>query len=104
MMLSVIPLIAWARNGTPVLLRDLLLSIGRPMLAGVVAGVLAFAPRFMWGYLLSPLPRLALGSAILAGVYLWILLYVLRQKQLYVDILRGFLQPPSADEAVAVSA
>jgi len=104
MMVSVIPLIAWARSGTPVLVRDLLLSIGRPMLAGVVAGALAFAPRFVWGYLLSPLPRLALGSAILAGIYLWILLYVLRQKQLYVDILRGFLQPPSPDDVVAVSA
>jgi len=91
-------------SGTPVLLRDLLLSIGRPMLAGVVAAAVAFAPRFFWGSLLSPLPRLALCAVILSGIYLWILLYVLRQKQLYVEILRGFLKPPSSDEAVVVSA
>ena len=104
MLLAVIPLIAWARSGTPVLLRDLLLSIGRPLLSGIVAGALAFVPRLLWGATFSPLPRLVLAGAILVGVYLWMLLYVLRQKQLYVEILRGFLKPPSTDEAVAVSA
>jgi hypothetical protein len=53
---------------------------------------------------LSPLPRLALCAVILSAIYLWILLYVLRQKQLYVEILRGFLKPPSADETVVASA
>jgi PST family polysaccharide transporter len=104
MMLSVIPLIAWARSGTPVLLNDLLLSISRPLLSGVVAGGLAFAPRFFWGSMFSPLPRLMMAGAILVCVYLGMLLYVLKQKQLYVDILRGFLKPPSTEEAVAVSA
>ena len=104
MMVSVIPLIAWSRVGTPVLFRDLLLSIGRPMLAGVVAAAVAFAPRFFWGHLLSPLPRLALCAVILSAIYLWILLYILRQKQLYVEILRGFFKPPSTDEAAVVSA
>jgi O-antigen/teichoic acid export membrane protein len=102
MLLSVIPLIAWARSGTPVLLRDLLLSIGRPMLSGAVAAALAFPPRLLWGSMVSPLPRLAMAGAILVCAYLGMLLYVLKQKQLYVEILRGFLKPP-ADEAVAVA-
>jgi len=104
MLLSVIPLIAWARSGTPVLLNDLLLSIGRPLLSGLVAGALAFVPRFFWGTMMSPLPRLLMTGAILVCVYLVMLLYVLKQKQLYLEILRGFLKPPSADKAAAVSA
>ena len=104
-MVSVIPLIAWSRVGTPVLFRDLLLSIGRPMLAGVVAAAVAFAPRFFWGHLLVALASPgSVCSVILSAIYLWILLYVLRQKQLYVDILRGFFKPPSTDEAAVVSA
>ncbi|HEY1500094.1 MAG TPA: lipopolysaccharide biosynthesis protein [Acidobacteriaceae bacterium] len=104
MMLAVIPLIAWARSGTPVLLSDLLLSIGRPILSGVVAGAVAFTPRLLWGSMFSPLPRLVLAGGILVCVYLGMLLGVLKQKQLYVDILRGFFKPPSTDEVVAVSA
>ena len=104
MILSVLPLIAWSRKGTPVLFRDLLLSIGRPLAAGIVAAGVAFIPILLWGASLHPLARLALAAVIVVCVYLWILLYVLRQKQLYVEIMRGFFKPNSADDAVAVSA
>lgn len=103
MMITVLPVIAWARAGTPVLFRDLLLSIGRPLFSGVIAGGIAFVPRLLWGGAMHPLPRLALGGSIVVCIYVWILLYVLRQKQLYIDIIRGFVNPPSAEEAVAVS-
>ena len=104
MLLSVIPLIAWSRHGTPVLLSDLLLAIGRPLLAGLAAAGLGFAFRLLWGSMFHPLPRLALAGLIVVSVYAWILLYVLRQKQLYIDIFRGFLKPPSTDDVVPVSA
>ena len=100
MLLAVVPLIAWARSGTPVLLRDLLLSIGRPLASGVAAASLAFGMRLLWGSLLSPIPRLALAIVIVLGVYLWLLLYVMKQKQLYVEILRGFFRPSPAEEPV----
>lgn len=103
MMLSVVPLVAWARKGTPVLLSDLLLSIGRPLASGLAASGLALGMRLLWGSLLLPLPRLALGATIVVSIYLWILLYVMKQKQLYVEILRGFFKSPSAEETVAVS-
>ena len=35
MVLSVIPLIAWAVRGTPVTFRDLLLAVSRPLLSGI---------------------------------------------------------------------
>lgn len=99
MMLAVVPLIAWACMGTPVLLRDLLLSIGRPLASGIAATSLAFGMRLLWGSLLPPIPRLALSVIIALGVYLWLLFYVMKQKQLYIEILRGFFKT-AAEEPV----
>jgi O-antigen/teichoic acid export membrane protein len=103
MFLSVVPLIGWAARGTPVSLRDLMLAVGRPMLSGIVASGLAFGLRCLWGSLLPPLPRLALGVAVVSSVYLWMLLYVLRQKLFYLQIIRGFMRTPSSDDQVPVS-
>lgn len=103
MLLVVLPLIAWSARGTPVSFRDLLLCIGRPLLSGLIAAVPAIALRYFAGSLHS-LPRLALGAVLVASIYLWILLYVLRQKDLYVEILRGFFKPAPTDPSVAVSA
>jgi PST family polysaccharide transporter len=100
MMLAVLPMIAWARKDTPVQLRELLLAISRPLLSGLVAAGVALGPRLLWGARLHPLPRLALGGTIVVCVYAWMLLFVLRQKQLYMDVFRGFLKPSSADEVV----
>ncbi len=102
MMLSVIPMIAWARSGTPVLLRDLLLAIGRPLLSGIAAGGLAFALQSMWGALL-PFLKLALNAGVFSCAYLLVLLYVMRQKQLFVEVLRGIFKSSSTDEPAAIS-
>jgi len=98
MMLAVIPLIAWASHGTPVSLRDLLVTVSRPLVSGIAASCVTLALRFYYGPLLSPLPRLALGVAILCSVYLWMLMYVMKQKDLYMEIIRGLMKPHSADE------
>ncbi len=103
MVLSVIPLIAWAVRGTPVTFRDLLLSVSRPLLSGIPAAGLAFVLQLFWGSLLPPLPRLAVAVAVVSSTYLWMLLYVMKQKLFYLEIINGFIRTPPADEPLAIS-
>jgi len=103
MMLSVIPLIAWAVRGTPVSFRDVLQAIAQPLLSGILAAGTAFGLQILYGSLLPPLPRLAMGVVIISSVYLWILLYAMGQKLFYLDVIRSFIRTPSAEEPLAVS-
>jgi O-antigen/teichoic acid export membrane protein len=98
MMLCVIPLIAWATHGTVISLRDILLVVSRPLLSGIVAAGLAFGLQFLYGPLLPPLPRLALGTVLVLAGYLGMLLYVMGQKLFYLDLLRGFRGPLTVEE------
>jgi len=103
-MLSVVPLVVWAAHGTVISTRDILVAIARPLLAGTVAAGSAFGLQLLYGPLLPPLLRLVLGVAIVSSVYLWVLMYVLGQKPLYLSIIRGLFGSSSADEALIVSA
>lgn len=104
MILMVIPLIAWACQGTPVRLPDLLLTMGRPVFSGFVAAVPTILLRMWIGSSLPSLPRLVLSVIVLCALYAGMLLYVLGQKELYVEIIRAFTSPASTDEAIALSA
>ena len=104
MMLCVIPLIAWATHGTVISLRDILLVVSRPLLSGIVAAAVAFGSQLLYGPLLSPLPRLALGCTIVFVVYLGMLLYVMGQKPFYLSLLREFGGRSSVEEGLLVSA
>jgi PST family polysaccharide transporter len=102
-MLSVVPLVVWAAHGTVISTRDILVAIARPLLAGTVAAGSAFGLQLLYGPLLPPLLRLVLGVAIVSSVYLWVLMYVLGQKPLYLSIIRGLFGSSSAEEALIVS-
>jgi len=90
-----IPLITWAVRGTVISVRDVLTAASRPFLSGVVGAALVLVMQFSYGQGLSPLPRLILGVALVLVGYLGTLLYVMRQKQFYVEVLRGFWQTRS---------
>jgi O-antigen/teichoic acid export membrane protein len=90
MTLWAIPHIAWCIHGTVISLRDVMITLSRPLLSGVVAVVLPGMLYFSYGHLLPPLERLVLGGGLFLGVYLAMLLGVMRQGAFYVDLLRGF--------------
>lgn len=98
MMVTIVPLIAWAVYGTPVHFRDLLHVIGRPLLSGIAASAVAFLLDRLYGPFLPPWLRLGVGVALLSTVYLLLLLYVMRQKQLYVEIVRSFMKKSPVEE------
>jgi PST family polysaccharide transporter len=89
MVLWVIPHIAWCVHGTPVSLGDVLITVSRPLAASIVAGLLAFGVRSVYGHLLPALPRLALESTVLLVAFLALLFFFGGQKSLYLDLLRG---------------
>lgn len=98
MILSLIPLIAWVTQGTIISVRDILLTVSRPLLSGIVAASMALGLQLFYGPLLPPLPRLVLGVSVVLSIYLGMLLYVMGQKPFYVNLVRGFMAPSPVEE------
>jgi len=104
MTLWAIPHIAWCVHGTMISLRDILSTAGRPLGSGIVAAALAFGVQFFWGQSLPPLPRLILGSAVLLASYVGMLFYVMGQKAVYWDLVRGLTKRSPVEETPLVPA
>jgi O-antigen/teichoic acid export membrane protein len=89
LLLWLAPHVAWCVHGTSVSFRDIAVTVGRPLLSGVVAGLAAFGLYSYYGPFLAPLPRLLLSGTTLFAVYLAMLLFVMGQKTFYLGLLRG---------------
>ena len=98
MALWVIPHIVWCVRGTAISVRDVFLTLSRPLLSAVVATVLPFALQLFCGHMLSPLLRVVIGGIIFLGVYVGMLLYVMGQKSFYINLLRGLRGRSSVEE------
>jgi O-antigen/teichoic acid export membrane protein len=103
MTLWLVPHIMWCIHGTTVLLRDVLMAVYRPMLSGIVAGVIGFAVQFFCSEIFSPILRLLLGVCAMVGSYLLVLLYVAGQKSFYMDLLRGLRRRSLVEEKELVA-
>jgi O-antigen/teichoic acid export membrane protein len=104
MILCALPLTALCVRGTPVSLRDILRTSARPLASAIIAGVLAFGLRIVYGHLLSPFPRLLLETGVLFATFAVLLLFVAGQKSLYLDLLRGLKGTSPVEEKSLVSA
>jgi len=104
MTLWAIPHIAWCVHGTVISPRDIFVAASRPFISGIAAAALAFAVQFFFAQSLSPLPRLVLGVTILLSVYVGMLFYVMGQKEVYWDLLRGFRKSSPVEEDTLVPA
>jgi O-antigen/teichoic acid export membrane protein len=104
MVLWVIPHILWCVHGTAVSLRDILLTVSRPLGSGILAGGLAFGVRLICGASISPLPRLVLEGSVLLVAFYGVLLFAAGQKSLYLELLRGLKRPQSEEQEISVSA
>jgi PST family polysaccharide transporter len=104
MALWVLPHIAWCVKGTAISFQDVIRTIGRPLLACIVAAGPALAVQILYASSFRPLPRLLLGLVVFWSVYLGILLYVLGQRKFYLDILRGLKRPAAVSDSTLVTA
>jgi len=96
--LWVIPHIAWCVHGTMISFMDVLNTLSRPLLSGVVAVALPLAFQIFYGESLTPLLRLIIGGLAFTAVYLLMLLYVMGQKAFYLDLVRGMRGQRFAEE------
>jgi PST family polysaccharide transporter len=103
MALWLLPHIAWCVHGTAISFWDVIQSLSRPLLSGVVAAILPLALQLAYGHTLSPLFRLVIGVAAFLVVYLGMLLYVMGQGPFYVDLVRGLsFRRPVEEKALSV--
>jgi len=100
MMLWLVPHLLWCFSGTGVAFRDMVVVIRRPLVAGIVGALCAFAVRALIGPTLPVLLALTLGCATFVVVYLCILLFAMKQSALYMDIIRGLREQPSGEPLV----
>jgi PST family polysaccharide transporter len=99
MTLYIIPHLLWCIRGTNVTLTDLFRTAGKPLIAGLAAGAACIAFRQVasaWPSIL----RLIVGSALLAGTYGLVLLFVLGQREFYVDLVKTVFGRRSAAGAM----
>ena len=103
MTLWVLPHIAWGIHGTVISLRDIAVTAARPLVSGIVGAALAMAIEAIWGQSLSPSLRLLSGIGVLLASYVWMLLYVMGQKALYLDLFQGLKARPSVEASTAAA-
>jgi O-antigen/teichoic acid export membrane protein len=88
MTLWAVPLTVWAVHGTAIRVRDIWLTLGRPLASSIVAAILAFGVHVQFGQVLSLLPRLALEMFVFGAVYLVVLLLISDHRAFYMDMIR----------------
>ena len=86
MVLILIPIAAWSKQGTGITWSDLWSGAKIPLLAGVLAGVVGLTTKLTFGGALPPIAVLALGVGLVFGVYAGALI-AMGQKKLYLDLL-----------------
>jgi O-antigen/teichoic acid export membrane protein len=101
MTLWVIPHILLCVRGTPISFGEIMVTIRRPLISGVVAAGVAAGTVALVGQSLIPLLRLILEGSVLLGVYLGMLLYVMGQRGFYVEILRSLKRPSVEEKSLA---
>jgi O-antigen/teichoic acid export membrane protein len=86
MVLILIPIVAWAKQGTGITWSDLWNGAKIPFLAGVLAGAVGLTAKLTLGGALPPIAVLALGVGLVFAVYASALV-AMGQKKLYLDLL-----------------
>jgi hypothetical protein len=92
LVLLVGPLVVWAKHGTGITNADYWDCIKRPLLAGVVGGASGWLFKVGCYKSLAPLHLLAAALSISFSVYALLLLFVMGQKDTYVDLVRQLFQ------------
>lgn len=103
MVLLALPITAWSVHGTVVSFRDILSAVRRPLFSGIGAAAIALWLQVFLGQSLPAFARVMIGVVVLFACYLWMLLFVMGQKPVYMDLIRGLRKSPSVDADVMAS-
>lgn len=97
--LTVIPAALWAIHGTVITLRDILVTLSKPLFSGLYATCLTFGLEPLYNSQLPPLLRLVISISIFAAAYIGMMFYVMGMKDFFMDIFKGFIQPEAPAES-----
>jgi PST family polysaccharide transporter len=89
MALWLVPHVLWCLHGTPISVSDFLTATGRPLLAGIVAALVAAAVIYAAQPMSSELLRLACAGLAMALTYALMLLVIMRQMRFYLELIQG---------------
>lgn len=96
MILLFVPVVAWAMHRTGITALDYWDAVKRPLISGVLGGVVGWLVKFGLHGSLSPLITLAIGLSLSFVVYAGTLLFVMGQKEFFVELLSHLLRKNSA--------
>jgi PST family polysaccharide transporter len=91
MTLLIVPVVTWAVYRTGITLTDVWKAVKPPILSGSCAAAAGLGFKLLLDGAWTPIPRLLLGLGLVMGVYAWMLLIVMRQKDFFVDLARHML-------------
>jgi len=88
MALATVPILLWAKHGTLITMRDILRAAAPSFISIAIGAAATLAVQSIVDRVEPPVARLAAESTILFGVYLFSLLFIMKQKPVYMALLR----------------
>ena len=88
MSIAIVPMIFWAKQGTSITGEDVFKALTRPLLSIAVSAVVLLTTRRLLDQIEPVFLQLVAETIILFGVNLFVLLFVLHQKPVYMGLLR----------------
>lgn len=88
MSIAAVPIILWAKHGTSISSVDVLKAVTRPAVSIAVSAATVLASGRLLDRIEPVFFRLVFETGILFGVHLFVLLFVLHQKAVYMGLLR----------------
>ena len=94
LLLLLIPIAAMSKHGTRITWTDLWRATRPSFLCGLLAGAAGLFVKLTLDGKLAPVFCLMLGFTTVLGIYVWALVIVMRQKQMFMDVLSQLLPRP----------
>jgi O-antigen/teichoic acid export membrane protein len=83
-----IPMIVWAIHDTGMAAKDYWQAAHKPLLAGLLSGGCGFILKHFFAGAFSPVLFFIASMSVCIGLYAWILLIILRQKDFFLDLAK----------------
>lgn len=99
----VVPHTLWAFHDTGIRMRDYWSAAQSPLLAALLAMGCGLVVKMSFAHVLNPILMFAIGMTICMAVYGWILAFPLRQKELYLGLIRQFTQRFNVNRSAVVA-
>lgn len=89
MVLWLVPSVLWTFHGTNISVLEFFSAARRAFIAGGVAAIAAMIVQHFAAPIPSSILRLALGGGAMLGVYMFTMLFVMKESVFYFELLRG---------------